>query len=125
MTPIPSPSAPTILGVPWSDALIAVGTVGGLAVALALGLSITGWLFRPRLTVNIVPGFPDFCSVDATVPINSFTQAKVSDQYWCRFRVRNGRRFSVSANDVEVLLSQLGTLVDNQRSRCSHSCRCD
>ena len=84
-----------------------IGTVGALVLALALGLwanGLSGWFFRPRLKVTLQKGFPDFCPVDATSPVSG---AKVSDQYWCRFRVNNKADWSVSATDVEVLLSQL------------------
>src|SRR5713101_2911095 len=90
-------------------ALGAVGTVGALVVALALGLWVNGvssWFFKPRLMVTIRPGLPDFCPVDLTAVVAGQV-AKISDQYYCRFRVGNGRRWCVSANDVEVLLSQL------------------
>src|SRR6266851_695889 len=112
----------------WSGwvALGSIGTVGALIIALALGLGVTGLIFKPRLTVTLNPGLPDFCPVETGGSVNlgkqdTFTDedgnavqlpvptlVKASDQYYCRFRVNNlGGWRSVSANDVQVLLSEL------------------
>jgi hypothetical protein len=107
----------------WSGwvAIGSIGTVGALVVALSLGLwasGLSGWFYKPRLTVALKPGFADFCPVDATTTVQHGNQVliqKVSDQYWCRFRVVNsGSRSTVSATNVEVLLSRLWALDKKQ-----------
>lgn len=107
-------------------ALTAVGTVGAVVVAIALGLGVQRLIFGPNLMVSLLPGLPDFCPVEtaftvtkpATIAPNEAGQDVVtppmvgrfkdSEQYYCRFRVENrGNWRTASAEDVQVLLSRL------------------
>lgn len=116
-------------------ALGAIGTVGALFAAVALGLGVTGLIFKPKLTVILEAGLPDFCPVETTfqavkqahmvdpadgqaVTYPTVAVLKDSDQYYCRFRVQNaGGWRSVSANDVQVLLSELWDFGTKQPSQ--------
>src|SRR5260370_7211395 len=113
----------------WSG-WVAVGSIAtffALVVALALGLGAQRLIFKPRLKVSLEPGMPDFCPVETTEVVTNQVQTvdqstgaaetkvfqssrRASDQYYCRFKVRNdGGR--TPAHNVNVLPSDFSDIV--------------
>jgi hypothetical protein len=105
--------AQQIFGVPWSDALTAIGTTLAVVIALLAGFSnrLRSWLVHPRLHASIESRLPDCHVVDATEVVRDRAgqpiARKISDQYYCRLRINNGGFLCTSATDVELRLYRL------------------
>jgi hypothetical protein len=82
--------------------------VAGLALAIALwGDDLRAWRRRPRLTVTIRPGPPDFQKVSLAAD----SERPTRDAYWARICIANDSR--TAATNVEVRMLRLWWRVGN------------